>query len=158
MRIVYFFRRLYSQTVFIIQRGASLLFGGELGGAGPIMGQIGWGGPSTGLTLLFGAVEVSPCRCEPLRAGCCCGEGGCLSGIICMYVICKDSAAPAHARTRAHRPAAPHQSSGVSQTPHSTACPQAGIPHFRIYIAANSSLCIGLYKILFHFVRGFIAQ
>ena len=25
-----------------------------------------------------------------------------------MYV-CKDSAAPAHARTRAHRPAAPHQ-------------------------------------------------
>jgi len=27
-----------------------------------------------------------------------------------MYV-CKDSAAPAHARTRAHRPAAPHQSS-----------------------------------------------
>ena len=36
---------------------------------------------------------------------------------VCMYV-CKDSAAPAHARTRAHRPAAPHQSSGVSQTPH----------------------------------------
>jgi len=34
-----------------------------------------------------------------------------------MYV-CKHSAAPAHARTRAHRPAAPHQSSGVSQTPH----------------------------------------
>ena len=33
----------------------------------------------------------------------------------------KDSAAPAHARTRAHRPAAPHQSSGVSQTPHPTA-------------------------------------
>jgi len=29
-----------------------------------------------------------------------------------MYV-CKDSAAPAHAHTRAHRPAAPHQSSGV---------------------------------------------
>jgi len=26
---------------------------------------------------------------------------------VCMYV-CKDSAAPAHARTRAHRPAAPH--------------------------------------------------
>jgi len=33
--------------------------------------------------------------------------------IVCMYV-CKDSALPAHARTRAHRPAAPHQSSGVS--------------------------------------------
>jgi len=32
----------------------------------------------------------------------------------------KDSAAPAHARTRAHRPAAPHRSSGVSQTPHPT--------------------------------------
>jgi len=45
-----------------------------------------------------------------------------------MYV-CKDSAAPAHARTRAHMPAAPHQNSGVSQTPHPTACPQAGIPH-----------------------------
>jgi len=39
----------------------------------------------------------------------------------CMYV-CKDLAAPAHARTRAHRPAAPHQSSGVSQTPYPTAC------------------------------------
>jgi len=26
-------------------------------------------------------------------------------GVLCMYV-CKDSAAPAHARTRAHRPAA----------------------------------------------------
>jgi len=39
-----------------------------------------------------------------------------------MYVCvctCKDSAAPAHARTRAHiRPAAPRQCSGVSQTPH----------------------------------------
>jgi len=47
-----------------------------------------------------------------------------------MYVyVCKDSAAPAHAHTRAHRPAAPRQSSGVSQTPHLTACPQAGIPH-----------------------------
>jgi len=34
-----------------------------------------------------------------------------------MYV-CKDSAAPAHARTRADRPAAPRQkSSDVSQTP-----------------------------------------
>jgi len=34
--------------------------------------------------------------------------------------MCKDSAAPAHARTRAHRPAAPRQqsSAGVSQTPH----------------------------------------
>jgi len=40
-----------------------------------------------------------------------------------MYV-CKDSAAPAHARTRAHRPAAPRQSSGVSQTPHPPAGPQ----------------------------------
>ena len=29
------------------------------------------------------------------------------------YVVCKDSAAPAHARTRAHRPAAPHQSFGA---------------------------------------------
>ena len=49
-----------------------------------------------------------------------------------MYV-CKDSAAPAHARTRAHRPAAPHQSSGVSQTPHpTTACLQAGIPQTTI--------------------------
>jgi len=47
---------------------------------------------------------------------------------VSMYV-CKDSAAPAHAHTRAHRPAAPRQSSVVSQTPHPTACPQAGIPH-----------------------------
>jgi len=39
------------------------------------MGQIGWGGPSTGPTLFFGAAGVSPCRCEPLRAGCCGGEG-----------------------------------------------------------------------------------
>jgi len=47
------------------------------------------------------------------------------TGAVCMYV-CKDSAALAHARTRAHRPAAPRQSSSVSQTPHPTACPQAG--------------------------------
>jgi len=43
--------------------------------------------------------------------------------VLCMYV-CTDSAAPAHARTRAHRPAASRQSSGVSQTPYPTACPQ----------------------------------
>jgi len=36
------------------------------------------------------------------------------------------SAAPAHARTRAHRPAAPHQSSDVSQTPHPTHGVSAG--------------------------------
>ena len=42
---------------------------------GPTTGQIGWGGPSTGPTLPFGAAGVSPCRCEPLRAGCCGGEG-----------------------------------------------------------------------------------
>jgi len=29
-----------------------------------------------------------------------------LGSVVCMYV-CTDSAAPAHARTRAHRPAAP---------------------------------------------------
>jgi len=34
------------------------------------MGQIGWGGPSTGPTLFFGAAGVSPFWCEPLRAGC----------------------------------------------------------------------------------------
>ena len=38
------------------------------------VGHIGWGGPSTGPTLLF-IIMVSPCRCEPLRAGCCGGEG-----------------------------------------------------------------------------------
>ena len=32
------------------------------------------GGPSTGPTPRF-IVVVSPCRCEPLRAGCCGGEG-----------------------------------------------------------------------------------
>jgi len=37
---------------------------------GPIVVQIGWGGPSTGHTPLF-IVLVSPCRCEPLRVGCC---------------------------------------------------------------------------------------
>jgi len=42
---------------------------------GRIMGHIGWGGPSTGHTLLFDAAGVSPCRCEPLWAGCCGGEG-----------------------------------------------------------------------------------
>jgi len=47
--------------------------GASLGG--PTMGQIGWGGPSTGPTLLFGVAGVSPCRCEPLRAGCCGGRG-----------------------------------------------------------------------------------
>jgi len=41
-----------------------------------------------------------------------------VSVYVYMYV-CNDSAAPAHARTRAHRPAAPRQSSGVSQTPQS---------------------------------------
>ena len=55
------------------------------------------------------------------------------SNIVQMQVrcmsVCKDSAAPAHARARAHRPAAPRQSSGVLQTPHFTACPQDGIPH-----------------------------
>jgi len=29
----------------------------------------------TGPTLLCIAAVVSPCRCEPLRAGCCGGEG-----------------------------------------------------------------------------------
>ena len=43
----------------------------------PTMDQIGCGGPSTGPTLLFGAAGVSPFRCEPLRAGCCCGGRGC---------------------------------------------------------------------------------
>ena len=33
-----------------------------------------WGSPSTGPTPLF-IVVVSPCRCEPLRARCCGGEG-----------------------------------------------------------------------------------
>ena len=35
--------------------------GASLGG--PTMGQIGWGGPSTGPTLFFGATGVSPLRC-----------------------------------------------------------------------------------------------
>jgi len=58
-----------------------------------------------------------------------------------MYV-CKDSAAPAHARPHAHRPAAPHQSSGVSQTPHPTACPQAGyiyIYYVCMYVCKDSA-------------------
>jgi len=41
---------------------------------GPILGQIGFGGPSTGPTPLF-IVVVSPCRCELLRASCYGGEG-----------------------------------------------------------------------------------
>jgi len=48
--------------------------GASLGG--PTMGQIGWGGPSTGPTLFFAAAGVSSVfRCEPLRAGCCGGGG-----------------------------------------------------------------------------------
>jgi len=39
------------------------------------MGHVGWGGSSTGPTLLCCAAVVSPCWCEPLRAGCCGGEG-----------------------------------------------------------------------------------
>jgi len=46
--------------------------GASLGGLN--VGHIGWGGPSTGPTPRVVAV-VSPCRCEPLRAGCCGGEG-----------------------------------------------------------------------------------
>jgi len=46
---------------------------------GGTMGQIGWGGPSTGPTLFFGAAGVSPFRCEPLRAGCYGWEG--VSGV-----------------------------------------------------------------------------
>jgi len=42
---------------------------------GPNLGQLGWGGPSTGRTPPLFIVVVSPCRCEPLRAGCCSGEG-----------------------------------------------------------------------------------
>ena len=45
---------------------------------------------------------------------------------VCMYVKIRRHQ---HVRTRAHRAAAPRQSSGVSQTPHPTACPQAGILH-----------------------------
>jgi len=53
-----------------------------------------------------------------------CQKDVCASIYVCTYF-----AAPARARTRAHRLAAARQSSGVSQTPHPTACPQAGIPH-----------------------------
>jgi len=53
--------------------------------------------------------------------------------MVCMHV-CKDSAAPAHAlHTRTQARGAPRQSSGVSQTPHPTACPQAGIPSVEPY-------------------------
>jgi len=47
-------------------------FGASLGGLNLV--HIGWGAPSTSLPLLV-IVVVSPCRCEPLRAGCCGGEG-----------------------------------------------------------------------------------
>jgi len=46
-----------------------------------------------------------------------------------MYMHVKIQQQQRHQHSRAHRPAAPCQSSGVSQTPHPTACPQAGIPH-----------------------------
>jgi len=72
--------------------------------------------------------------------------------------VCKDSAAPAHARTRAHRPAAPRQGSwlGLTLTPtraqargampelqlqrvadaahHPAVCQQAGPPHRPLFI------------------------
>ena len=62
----------------------------------------------------------------------------CWSLVACMYV-CKYSAALlAHARTRAHRLAAPRHGSGVSQTPltpHLTACPRACTPQAAVGIA-----------------------
>jgi len=48
--------------------------GMRIGRGGPMLGQLGWGGPSTGPKLLF-IVVVSPCRCELLLAGCYGGEG-----------------------------------------------------------------------------------
>ena len=62
--------------------------GASLGG--PIMGQIGWGGPSSGPTLLVGAVGVSPCRCEPLRAGSCCGECQVFRGGKLIIIACEN--------------------------------------------------------------------
>ena len=64
------------------RRAASAANGAAAGRQDPAyglgLGQIGWGGPSTGPTLFFGAAGVSPFRCEPLRAGCCCGGEGVL--------------------------------------------------------------------------------
>jgi len=59
-----------------------------------------------------------------------------------MYA-CKDSVAFAHARTHAHRPAAPRQSSGVSsQTPHPTACPQTG-PSVILWVFGVGARAVG---------------
>jgi len=41
------------------------------------------------------------------------GTGGRAGTGVCMYYVCKDSAAPTHARTRAHRPAAPPGVGGI---------------------------------------------
>ena len=50
------------------RRAASAANGAAAGRQDPAyglgLGQIGWGGPSTGPTLFFGAAGVSPFRCE----------------------------------------------------------------------------------------------
>ena len=81
--------------------------GASLGG--PTMGQIGWGGPSTGPTLLFGAAGVSPCRFEPLWASCWVGGGvRCfvgvnLSSIIYLYPCIRPSVAARYLEKKIRR-------------------------------------------------------
>jgi len=62
------------------------------------MGHIGWGGPSTGPTPRF-IVVVSPCRCEPLRAGCGSGEG--VLGVFVWVNLSSSSSSPVHATSLA---------------------------------------------------------
>ena len=68
---------------------------------------------------------------------------GNMRNIVCICMcVCKTSAAPAHARVHAQtgpRRATP-ELRGVLQTPHPTACPQAGIQH-RLTTIGSPSLC-----------------
>ena len=66
---IYIYVHLYNIYMCVCSRGASL--------GRPMLGQIGWGSPSNTGPAPLCILVVSPCRCEPLQAGCCGGEGGC---------------------------------------------------------------------------------
>ena len=90
--------------------------------------RMGWGGgggiPSAGLNRRWNGFAARDGRGEdhPWYRVLVYGRGM----YVCMYVHIRWHQ---HTRVRAYRPATPRQSSGVSQTTHPTACPQAGTPH-----------------------------
>jgi len=75
--------------------------------------------PGSPATPRYCIAHSAPCPCPPFFLVRARANGNLfLTCVFDCMCTCKDSAAPAHARTRAHRPAAPRQSSGVSQTLH----------------------------------------